>query len=58
MALNDPLLREPDFDFAEFREWCETYNIKAEWIHFDFVKWLYSENNSRNNQQGETHGNH
>lgn len=41
------LMREPDYDFAEFREYCETFNIKAEWVHFDFVKWLYSENNSK-----------
>ena len=49
MPLTDPLLSEPDFDFAEFREWCETFNIKAEWVAFDFVKWLYSEDNTRAN---------
>ena len=47
MPLTDPLLNEPDFDFAEFREWCETFNIKTEWVAFDFVKWLYSEDNTR-----------
>ena len=43
----DPLLRERDYSFAEFREWCETYNIKREWVAFDFIQWLYSGNNSR-----------
>ncbi len=44
---DDEGLAEPDYDFAEFRKWCETFDIKAEWVAFDFVKWLYSENNSR-----------
>ena len=45
--MTDPLLREPDYNFAEFREWCETFNIKVEWVNFDFVQWLYSGNNTR-----------
>ncbi len=44
---DDEDLPEPDYDFGEFREWCETFGIKAEWVHFDFIKWLYSESNTR-----------
>jgi hypothetical protein len=40
-------LSEPDYDFAEFREWCETFLIKVEWIEFEFVKWLYSSDNKK-----------
>ena len=47
MSMTDPLLREPDYNFAEFREWCETFDIKVEWVNFDFVKFLYSKNNTR-----------
>ena len=38
-------LAEPEYDFAEFREWCETFDIKVQWIYFEFVKWLYSDAN-------------
>ena len=37
---------EPDYDFAQFREWCETFDVKVQWIHFEFVKWLYSDANT------------
>ena len=46
---DDTDLAEPDYDFAAFREWCETFDIKVQWIHFEFVKWLYSDANAMNN---------
>ena len=45
--MTDALLREPDFDFQEYREWCDTVAAKVLWAEIDFVQWLYSSNNSR-----------
>jgi len=47
----DALLREPDYDFAEFREWCETFNTKVEWAEIDFIQWLYSPSNTRGRRE-------
>lgn len=38
----DPLEREPSYDFAAFREHCETYAVSVRWVEFEFVAWLYS----------------
>lgn len=43
----DALLREPDFDFQEYREWCETADLKLRWAELDFIRWLYSPMNSK-----------
>ncbi len=46
-AMTDALLREPDFDFQDYRAWCELVDAKLLWAELDFVKWLYSDANSR-----------
>ncbi len=45
--MTDALLSEPDFDFQEYRAWCELANLKVRWAELDFVRWLYSEGNTR-----------
>lgn len=45
--MNDPLLRERDFDFAEYRRYAETFDLKIEWAEIDFIQWLYSKHNTR-----------
>jgi hypothetical protein len=58
----DPLDREPDFDFQEYREWCEVADLKAMWAELDFLRWLYSPLNSAyslcntTTNQGENNG--
>ena len=44
---SDPLMREPDFDFQEYRAWCETATLKVAWAEIDFLRWLYSDLNTR-----------
>lgn len=46
-------LEEPDYDFAEFREWCETFNVQMRWVAFDFIQWLYSPHNTRGSRVAE-----
>jgi hypothetical protein len=43
----DILEREPDFDFAQYMEWCKRVDLKVRWAEIDFLQWLYSENNTR-----------
>ena len=45
--MTDALLREPDFDFQDYRAWCELVDAKLLWAELDFVKWLYSDMNGR-----------
>ena len=44
---SDALLRERDFDFQEFREYAETFNLKWQWAEIDFLRFLYSPFNTR-----------
>lgn len=43
----DALMREPDFDFQEYRRYAETFDLKTMWAEIDFVQWLYSTWNTR-----------
>ena len=42
----DALLREPDFKFSEFMEWCDIADLKTGYAELDFLRWLYSPLNS------------
>lgn len=44
---SEPLMREPDFDFQEYRAYCETFDLKVQWAEIDFLQWLYGPGNSR-----------
>jgi hypothetical protein len=52
--MTDPLLREPDFDFQEYRAWCERVDARQRWAELDFIQWLYSPANSRSNTDAPT----
>ena len=43
--MTDILDREPTFDFAQFRDWCELTGIRVDEVELEFLKWLYSEAN-------------
>jgi hypothetical protein len=38
----DPLTREPDFDFAEFMRYCEDTSITKANVDIAFVMWLHT----------------
>lgn len=43
-----PPLDEPEYNFMEFRNYCEANSIPLGNVDVEFVKWLYSEDNSMN----------
>jgi hypothetical protein len=40
---SDPLEREPDYDFAAFRRYCEANNVDVAHADVAFVMWLHTE---------------
>lgn len=42
-AAVDPLLAEPDFDFAAFRKFCEETNVDMAHADVAFVMWLHTQ---------------
>ena len=43
--MTDILDREPIYDFAQFRDFCELVGLKAACVELGFLIWLYSEAN-------------
>ena len=39
--------REPDYDFAQFRDWCELTQVRTDDVELEFLMWLYSDANAR-----------
>jgi hypothetical protein len=44
--MDDALLREPDFRFADYMKWCYIADLKTGYAEIDFLRWLYSPLNS------------
>ena len=47
MPETDALMREPDFDFQEYREWCDIADLRVGYAEIDFLRWTYSPLNKR-----------
>ena len=43
--MTEILDREPTFDFAQFRDFCELVGVKTGDVELEFVMWLYSDAN-------------
>jgi len=48
-----PPLNEPEYDYTEFRRYCEANNIPLGRADVEFVEWLYSTDNSMNRPVAE-----
>lgn len=44
----DPLIHEPDYDFAEFKRYCEDTNVTMGDVDAAFVVWLHTRSPAQN----------